>query len=127
MGLPATDSRFPRRLWMKKTRVFHWLLAAVFTALMTVASGVASGHQMGGFAGGGFHGSSGVGYGHSFGSRPAFRNNRFAGRGINNKYFFPNHRRFFFGFDVAAFGFPYWWYPDYYYGYPYGYAEYDES
>ena len=21
-------------------------------------------------------------------------------------------------YDVVAFGFPYWWYPDYYYGYP---------
>lgn len=111
---------------MKKTRVFHWLLAAGFTALMTVATGVASGHQMGGFAGGGFHGSSGVGYGHSFGSRQGFRNNRFVGRGINN-HFFANHRRFFFGFDVVAFGFPYWWYPDYYYGYPYDYADYDAS
>ena len=111
---------------MKKTRVFHWLLAAGFTALWTVTTGVASGHQMGGFAGGGFHGSPGVGYGHSFGSRSAFHDNRFAGHGINN-HFFPNHRRFFFGFDVVAFGFPYWWYPDFYYGYPYGYADYDAS
>jgi hypothetical protein len=29
-----------------------------------------------------------------------------------------HHNRFFFAFDFAAFGFP-WWYPDYYYGYPY--------
>jgi hypothetical protein len=126
MGLSGNSRQFPRRLWMKKTRVFHWLLAAGFTALMTVATGDASGHQMGGFAGGGFHGSSGGGHGHSFGSRQGFRNNHFVGRGINN-HFFPKHRRFFFGFDVVAFGFPYWWYPDYYYGYPYDYADYDAS
>jgi len=116
---------------VKKTRVFHWLLAAGLTALWTVTTGVASGHQMGGFAGGGFHGSPGGGFGHSFGSRSAFHDNRFAGHGMNNHFFhnhfFPNHRRFFFGFDVVAFGFPYWWYPDFYYGYPYGYADYDAS
>jgi hypothetical protein len=111
---------------VKKTRVFHWLLAAGFAALLPVTVGVASGHQMGGFAGGGFHGSPGVGYGHPFGSGPAFRNSRFVGHGVNH-HFFPNHRRFFFGFDVVAFGFPYWWYPDFYYGYPYGYADYDAS
>jgi hypothetical protein len=26
---------------------------------------------------------------------------------------------------VVAFGFPYWWYPDYYYGYPNDYADYE--
>jgi putative peptidoglycan binding protein len=111
---------------MKKTCVFHWLMAAGFAALLPVTARVASGHQMGGFAGGGFHGSPGAGYGHPFGSRPVFHNNRFVGHGFNN-HFFPNHRRFFFGFDVVAFGFPYWWYPDFYYGYPYGYADYDAS
>jgi lysozyme family protein len=28
---------------------------------------------------------------------------------------------------VVAFGFPYWWYPDYYYGYPNDYADYEAS
>ena len=41
--------------------------------------------------------------------------------------FVHHNRRFFFGFDFVAFGFPYWWYPDYYYGYPYDYASYDDS
>jgi hypothetical protein len=112
---------------MKKTRVFHWLLAAGFAMSLPFATGIASGHQMGGgFAGGGFHGSAPNGFGHSFGSRPVFHNNRFVGHGVNN-HFFPFHRRFFFGFDVAAFGFPYWWYPYFYDGYPYGYADYDTS
>jgi hypothetical protein len=107
---------------MKKTRVFHWLLAAGFAASSPVTTGVAAGHQMGGFAGGGFHRSAAAGFGHPFGAHPAFRNNRFVGHGR----FFPN-RRCFIGFDAVAFGFPYWWYSDYYYGYPYGYADYEAS
>ena len=60
------------------------------------------------------------------------RFHRFAGhnqffRNNPGRFFF--NRRFFLGFDVVAFGFPYWWYPDYYYGYPdsYGYADYETS
>jgi Putative peptidoglycan binding domain len=75
-----------------------------------------SGHQIGGF-----HGSSTHGLNHQFGPRPGFH--RFAG----HNQFFHNNRRFFFGFDVVAFGFPYWWYPDYYYGYSNSYADYEAS
>jgi hypothetical protein len=49
-----------------------------------------------------------------------------------DRFFFRHHDRFFFAFDFAAFGFP-WWYPypypyPYaypYYGYPYGYSSND--
>jgi hypothetical protein len=119
---------------MKTNRVFRWLIAAAFAASLPLTARATSGHQMGGFTGGGFHGggfhgSSAHGFNHQFGPHPGFH--RFAG---HNQFFHNNHRfffnrRFFFGFDVVAFGFPYWWYPDYYYGYPdgYGYADYETS
>ena len=105
---------------MKTHHVSRWLIAAVFFATLPVTARAMSGHQMGGFHGGSFHGSN-----HQFGPRHGF--NRFATR---NQFFRNNHRfffnrRFFFGFDVVAFGFPYWWYPDYYYGYPNDYADYE--
>jgi hypothetical protein len=38
----------------------------------------------------------------------------------NDDRFFRHHRHFFSDFDFVAFGFPYWWYPDYgYVGYQY--------
>lgn len=98
-------------------------MAAAFAASLPVTAGAMSGHQMGGFTGSGSHGSTAHGFVHHSGSRHEFRDHGFAGR----DHFFHHHRRFFFGFDVVAFGFPYWWYPDYYYGYPYGYANYDDS
>jgi Putative peptidoglycan binding domain len=112
---------------MKMNRVFRWLMAAAFAASLPLAARATSGHQMGGFTGGGFHGSSAHGFNHQFGPHPGFH--RFAG----HNQFFPNNHRFFFnrsfffGFDVVAFGFPYWWYPDYYYGYSNSYAEYEAS
>jgi hypothetical protein len=108
---------------MKTNRISRWLMAAAFAASLPVTAGAMSGHQMGGFTGSGSHGFSAHGFVHHSGSRHEFRNHGFAGR----DHFFHNHRRFFFGFDVVAFGFPYWWYPDYYYGYPYGYANYNDS
>ncbi len=60
------------------------------------------------------------------------RRDRFFDR--DDRFFFRHHDRFFFAFDFAAFGFP-WWYPypypylyPYaysYYGYPYGYSSND--
>ena len=107
---------------MKTDHVSLWLIAAAFFALLPVTARAMSGHQMGGFHGGSFHASN-----HQFGPHHGF--NRFAG---HNQFFRNNHRfffnrRFFFGFDVVAFGFPYWWYPDYYYGYPNDYADYEAS
>lgn len=101
---------------MKTDRVFLWLIAAAFAALLPVTARAMSGHQMGGFHGGGFHASN-----HQFAPHHEFH--RFA---AHNRFFHRNHR-FFFGFDVVAFGFPYWWYPDYYYGYPNDYADYQAS
>src|ERR1700759_3555923 len=107
---------------MKTNPVFFGLIAAPFFASSTVTARAMSGHQMGGFHGGSFHASN-----HQFGPHHGFH--RFA---AHNEFFRNNHRfffnrRFFFGLDVVAFGFPYWWYPDYYYGYPYDYADYDAS
>lgn len=103
---------------MKINRVFYWLMAGAVAASLPVTAEAMSGHQMGGF-----HGSSAHRFGHPFVAHRMFAGHRFAG----HDHFFHHHHRFFFGFDVAAFGFPYWWYPDYYYGYPYGYADYSES
>ena len=67
-----------------------------------------------------------------------FSTGRFSGRGDHGRFrdldfgrhgnfrrnddrFFRHHRHFFNDFDFVAFGFPYWWYPDYGYvgnGYP---------
>ena len=50
---------------------------------------------------------------------------RFRDRDFDRDDRFFHHRHFFFGFDFASFGFP-WWYPyPYYYGYPYDYSYYD--
>jgi hypothetical protein len=108
---------------MKTNRVFYWLVAAAFAASLPATAKAMSGHHMGGSTGGGFHGSSAHEFGHRVGPGHGFRDHRFADR----DHFFHHHRRFFFGFDVVAFGFPYWWYPDFYYGYPYDYADYGGS
>jgi hypothetical protein len=77
-----------------------------------------SGHSGGGFAGGGTHGSSEHGSSHQLRSRHDVRDHRSADRRFFDHdradLFFRHHRHFFFGFDFVAFGFPYWWYPDYY-------------
>ena len=76
---------------------------------------------------------SGRGFGHEFGPFDhrhdfAFRHHdfdRFRDRDFDRDDRFFHHRHFFFGFDFASFGFP-WWYPyPYYYGYPYDYSYYD--
>jgi hypothetical protein len=90
---------------------------------------------------GGGHGGRGMaphfsgarGPGHTFGHFDhrhdfAFRHHefgRFRDRDFDrdDRFFRHHHDRFFFGFDFAAFGFP-WWYPDYYYWYPYDYPNY---
>jgi hypothetical protein len=108
---------------VKTIYLFRWLMTAVLAASMPVAARAMSGHVTGGFAGGGSHTSTHPAFGHQFGSRQNFRGHPF---GAHNR-FFHNHRRFFFGFDFVAFGFPYWWYPDYSYGYPYDYASYSYS
>ena len=108
---------------MKTIRPLYWLMAAVLGAFLPVTARAMSGHGTGGVAGGGPHGSFQHGFGHQFGARHNFRGHPFA----NHNKFFHHPRRFFFGFDFVAFGFPYWWYPDYYYGYPYDYASYDNS
>ena len=98
-------------LGMKSFRFYHWLHAIVAVSLSLTTQRIA-GHGMGGFGGHGPHGSF------ARGSYHHYRDHRF----------FHRHRHFFFGFDYAAFGFPYWWYADYgypYYGYP-GYP-YDEN
>jgi Putative peptidoglycan binding domain len=117
---------------MKTTRLFHWFAAAAVAASLPVATARAmSGHNGGGFARGGSHGSFGHGPGHQFAFRRDFGGHHFADHRFfhhgRDDHFFHHHNRFFFGFDFAAFGFPYWWYPDYYYGYPYDYASYDYS
>jgi hypothetical protein len=108
---------------MKINRVFYWLVGAAFATSLPATAKAMSGHQMGGFTGGGFHGFSAHGRRNPGGPGHGFRDRRF----VDRDHFFHHHRRFFFGFDVVAFGFPYWWYPDFYYGYPYDYANYDGS
>ena len=109
---------------MKTKEFFRCLTVAALAALVPVTARGMSGQRTGGFAGGGGpHGSFQHGFGHRFGTSHGFRGHPFNG---HNKFVHHN-RRFFFGFDFVAFGFPYWWYPDYYYGYPYDYASYDDS
>jgi Putative peptidoglycan binding domain len=112
---------FPSESHMKTTRLHYLVMAALFAAaLLPVSTQAFSGHG-GGFGGrGGFGGHNGgfAGRGSHFGSFHGFANRHFF-----HDDFFRFHRRFFVGFDFAGFGFPYWWYPDYYnygyYGYPY--------
>ena len=86
---------------------------------------------MGGHGGMGMapHFAGGRGLGHGFGHFDhrhdfAFRHHEFDRfRDRDDRFFRHHHNRFFFAFDFAAFGFP-WWYPDYYYGYPYYYPYY---
>jgi hypothetical protein len=88
-------------------------------------------HLFGGRVGMPPHISSGRGFGHEFGRFDhrhdvAFRHHdfdRFRDRDFDRDDRFFHHRHFFFGFDFASFGFP-WWYP-YYYDYPYDYSYYD--
>jgi hypothetical protein len=101
---------------MGSFRFCHWFPAVVAVVLPLTGQSIA-GNGMGGFGGHGPHGSFG---------------RRFAYQGRDHR-FFHRHRHFFFGFDLVAFGFPYWWYADYgypyydypYYDYPDEYASYD--
>jgi hypothetical protein len=89
---------------------------------------------MGGHGGMGMapHFAGGRGLGHGFGHFDhrhdfAFRHHEFdrfrdGDFDRDDRFFRHHHNRFFFAFDFAAFGFP-WWYPDYYYPY-YGYDPY---
>jgi hypothetical protein len=106
---------------MKTNHLLRWLVTAALAVSLPVMSRAMSGHGTGGFAGGGSHRSSQQGFNHQLGSNRYFRGHPF----VAHRNFFHN-RRFFFGFDFVAFGFPYWWYPDYY-TYPFDYASYDYS
>ena len=107
---------------MKTTTLFPWVTAAAFVTAMPGTVGAMSGHGFGGSRGGGFHEPGG----RPFGSRGGFHGARFAGRPFDHR-FVHHHNRFFIGFDFVAFGFPYWWDPNYYYAYPYTYAAYDQA
>ena len=127
---------------MKQLYVLHWLAAAVLAASLPVSARAMSGHDMGGFVGGGPRGSTEPRFGgfgfrhddrffdrHRFADHDRFFDHRFVDR---DRFFFHHQNRFFFGFDFVSFGFP-WWYPWYlpypayypyypyypYYGYPY--------
>jgi hypothetical protein len=132
---------------MKGLFVSRGLMVAALAALLPVMARAnpgrsMAGHSMGGHVGmpphisGGRvgmppHISSGRGFGHEFGRFDhrhdvAFRHHdfdRFRDRDFDRDDRFFHHRHFFFGFDFASFGFP-WWYP-YYYDYPYDYSYYD--
>jgi hypothetical protein len=136
---------------MKSLPVFHWFVAAAITALLpATVQPAAANHMGGGMVGHGgmggrggtrmaphFSGSRGPGHAfehfdhrHDF----AFRHHdfdHFRDRDFDrdDRFFRHHHDRFFFVFDFAAFGFPWWypdsyWYPDYYpydgYGAAYG-------
>jgi hypothetical protein len=96
-----------------------------------MGGGIGGGHMGGGMGGGhggrgmAPHSSGGRGPVHTFGHFDhrndfGFRHHDFD---RDDRFFRHHHNRFFFVFDFAAFGFP-WWYPDYYYGYPYYYPYY---
>ena len=100
---------------------------------------VSEGHRgmapqnFGGRAGMPPHISSSRGFGHEFRHFDhhhdfAFRHHdfdRFRDRDFDRDDHFFRHRRDFFGFDFASFGFP-WWHPyPYYYDYPYDYSYYN--
>jgi hypothetical protein len=129
---------------MKPLHVFRWFMAATIAALLPATVQTTAAHSMGGGMGrsmGGGHGgmrmashfSRGRGFDHAFGHfdhrhNSAFRHHdfdRFRDRDFDRDDRFFHHRHFFFGFDFASFGFP-WWYP-YYYDYPYDYSYYDNG
>jgi hypothetical protein len=132
--------------WLMAAAVAALLSATIQPAAANhMGGGMGGGHMGGGMGGGradrGGHGgmgmaphfSGGRGLGHGFGRFDhrhdfAFRHHefdRFRDRDFDrdDRFFRHHHNRFFFVFDFAAFGFP-WWYPDYYYGYPYYYPYY---
>jgi hypothetical protein len=99
-------------LYMKTSSLLTGLLASAFAISLPCNAGAMSGH-------GGFHGAPA----HGFAPHNEFHREHFADRRFDHH---PERRRFFFGFDFVGFGFPYWWYPDYYY-YPADYAAYDNN
>jgi hypothetical protein len=131
--------------WLMSAAIAALLSATIQPATANhMGGGIGGGHMGGGMGGGrgdrGGHGgmgmaphfSGGRGPGHAFGRFDhrhdfAFRNHefsRFRHRDFDrdDRFFRHHHNRFFFVFDFAAFGFP-WWYPDYYW-YPYYYPYY---
>lgn len=116
---------------MKQLHVFRWFMSAAIAALLPVTIQTTAAHSIGGGMGGGHGGmrmapnfSSGRGFGH-FDHRRDFAFRHHGG----DRFFLRHQNRFFFGFDFAAFGFP-WWYPypypyPYYDGDPYGYSSND--
>jgi hypothetical protein len=108
---------------MKPLSVFRWFFSAAIAVLLPSTIQTVAAHSMGGGHGGmrmAPQFSSGRGFGHFDHRRDfAFRHHD------GDRFFFRHQNRFFFGFDFAAFGFP-WWYPyPYYDADPYGYSSYD--
>jgi len=135
---------------MTPLHVFRWFMGAAIAALLSATVQPADANHMGGGHGGmgggrgdrGGHGSMGMaphfsggrGPSHAFGRFDhrhdfAFRHHEFShfrDRDFDrdDRFFrHHHHNRFFFAFDFAAFGFP-WWYPDYYWYPYYGYDPY---
>ena len=100
-------------------------MSAAIAALLPATIQTAAAHSMGGGHGGmpmAPNFSNGRGFGH-FDQRQDFAFRPHGG----DRFFFHHQNRFFFGFDFAAFGFP-WWHPypnPYYHGYPYDYSSND--
>ena len=122
---------------MKPLPVFRWFISAAIAVLLPATIQTVAAHSMGGGMGGGHggmrmapHFSGGRGFGHFNHRRDfAFRHHggdRFFFRHHDHdRFFFRHENRFFFGFDFAAFGFP-WWYPyPSYDGDPYDYSSND--
>jgi Putative peptidoglycan binding domain len=125
---------------MKPLHVFRWFMSAAIAALLPATIQTAAAHSMGGGGMGGGHGgmrmapnfSSGRGFGHfdhrrDFGFRHHGGDRFFFRHHDGDRFFFRHQNRFFFGFDFAAFGLPWWYsYPyPYYDGDPYGYSSND--
>jgi hypothetical protein len=122
---------------MKPLPAFRRFMSAAIAVLLPATIQTVAAHSMGGGHGGmrmAPHFSGGRGFGHFDHRRDfAFRHHggdRFFFRHHDHdRFFFRHQNRFFFGFDFAAFGFP-WWYPypypyPYYDADPYGYSSYD--
>jgi hypothetical protein len=125
---------------MTPLHVFRWVMTGAVAVLLAATVQPAAANHMGGDMGGqgrlggrggmrpAPHFSGSRGPGHTFDHFDhrhdfAFRHHdfdHFRNRDFDRDDGFFHHRhhdRFFFVFDFAAFGFP-WWYPDYYYWYP---------
>jgi hypothetical protein len=105
---------------MKPSHLSRWFMTAAAAALLPNTMQTAAAHGMGGGMAGA-HAGMGMGSrsfsGRGFGHFDHRQDVRFFRHHHGDRFFFHHHNRFFFAFDFAAFGFP-WWYP---YPYPYAY------